>query len=201
MISLIYRAILKYGHKNFTLEILEYCGKDETIEREQYYLDLLEPTYNILTVAGSPLGRKLSLEVRIKMAKVKLGTIHSEETKALMSELAKGRVFSEITRKRLSLARQGKKFSLETIARMSEARLGTIIPQKTRDKMKSYQSTRVKQPVPGSKISVTDLNTNETVIYESIRKAALALETNHTTIRNYLKLNKPYKDIYLFVLV
>jgi len=113
--SLICRAILKYGHENFTLDILEYCGKDVTIEREQYYIDLLKPTYNILQIAGSPLGRKLPLEVRIQMGKSKLGFTHSDETKALMSKLAKDRIFSDITRGRLSLARKGKKLSFETI--------------------------------------------------------------------------------------
>lgn len=199
--SLISRAILKYGHENFTLEILEYCGKDETLQREQYYMDLLKPVYNILLVAGSPLGRKLPLEVKIQMAKSKLGFTHSEETKALMSKLAQNRIFSDITRARLSLARQGKKLSLETLTKMSEAKLGVKRPKDTIDKIKAYQSTRVKQPVPGISLSVTDLNTNETVIYESVRKAAVALGTSHITIRNCLKCNKPFKERYLLITV
>jgi group I intron endonuclease len=199
--SLICRAILKYGHENFTLDILEYCGKDVTIEREQYYIDLLKPTYNILQIAGSPLGRKLPLEVRIQMGKSKLGFTHSDETKALMSKLAKDRIFSDITRGRLSLARKGKKLSFETITKISEAKLGIKRSPETIDKIKAYQSTRVKQPVPGTKLSVTDLNSNETVIYESVRKAAVALGTNHTTIRNYLKLKKPYKGRFLLIIV
>src|SRR5215217_6586816 len=51
--SVIYRALLKYGHSNFSLEILEYCDKAEVIKREQYYLDSLKPEYNILTTAYS----------------------------------------------------------------------------------------------------------------------------------------------------
>lgn len=35
----IYQAISKYGLDNFTLEILEYCSKHATIEREQFYLE------------------------------------------------------------------------------------------------------------------------------------------------------------------
>jgi group I intron endonuclease len=69
------------------LEILEYCSKQESIEREQYYMDLFKPEYNILTIAGSPLGRKLSIESRAKIAKSKLGSTHTEETKALMSQI------------------------------------------------------------------------------------------------------------------
>lgn len=199
--SLICRAIFKHGHENFTLEILEYCGKDETIQREQYYMDLLKPVYNILLIAGSPLGRKLPLEVKIQMAKSKLGFTHSEETKALMSNLAKNRIFSDITRSRLSFARKGIKLSLETLTKMSEAKLGVKRPKDTVDKIKAYQSTRVKQPVSGINLSVTDLNTNETVIYESVRKAAIALGTSHTTIRNCLKCNKPFKERYLLMTV
>ena len=49
------------------MEILEYCAASKCIEREQYYLDLLTPEYNILKVAGSSLGRKHSYEAKAKM--------------------------------------------------------------------------------------------------------------------------------------
>jgi group I intron endonuclease len=48
---IIYRALLKYGHSNFSLNILEYCEKDVLIEREQYYIDLIKPEYNIKVVS------------------------------------------------------------------------------------------------------------------------------------------------------
>jgi group I intron endonuclease len=44
---IIYRALLKYGHSNFSLDILEYCECSILIQREQYYIDLLKPKYNI----------------------------------------------------------------------------------------------------------------------------------------------------------
>ena len=50
------RALLKYGYSNFTLEIIEYCEPSDVIDREQFYLDLLQPEYNILSKAGSSLG-------------------------------------------------------------------------------------------------------------------------------------------------
>ena len=46
---------------------MEYCDKKETLIREQYYLDLLKPEYNILKKAGSPLGFKHSDEAKAKM--------------------------------------------------------------------------------------------------------------------------------------
>ena len=84
--SLICDALLKNGYSNFSLEILEYCEISEVIKREQYYFDLLKPEYNILTKAGSPLGRK-----------------HSEET----IQKFKNRVFSEETKARMSAAKIG----------------------------------------------------------------------------------------------
>jgi group I intron endonuclease len=66
---LINKALLKYGYSNFTLEIIEYCDRKDVLVREQYYLDLCKPEYNILNVAGSSLGY-----------------IHSENTRAKMKE-------------------------------------------------------------------------------------------------------------------
>ncbi len=64
------KALLNYGYSEFRFDILEYCNKEEVIARvsaapalkpaslEQYYLDLLNPEYNILKIAGSSLGHK-----------------------------------------------------------------------------------------------------------------------------------------------
>lgn len=73
------KALNKHKHSNFTLEILEYCEKENVITREQYYLDLFaeSPKYNILPIAGSSLGYKHSEETLIKMRERK----HLEETK------------------------------------------------------------------------------------------------------------------------
>jgi group I intron endonuclease len=37
-------------------EILEFCDRSDAISREQYYIDLCKPEYNILKIAGSSLG-------------------------------------------------------------------------------------------------------------------------------------------------
>lgn len=42
------KALLKYGYAKFSLEILEYCKPEDCIKKEQYYIDLLIPEYNIL---------------------------------------------------------------------------------------------------------------------------------------------------------
>lgn len=65
------KALLKYGYSNFQLDILEYCEGSNLIEREQYYLDLLKPEYNILLIAGSSLGFKHKSETILKMKTAK----------------------------------------------------------------------------------------------------------------------------------
>jgi group I intron endonuclease len=52
----IHRTLLKYGYSAFSLYILEYCNKEDLISREQYYLDLYKPEYNVLKIAGSSVG-------------------------------------------------------------------------------------------------------------------------------------------------
>jgi group I intron endonuclease len=93
-------ALIKYGHKEFTLEILEYCPKDKLIEREQYYLDLLLPDYNILSFAYSLKGFKHS-EKTIEKLKER---IISDEHKKLLSSVHKGKFVNENTRKLLSIS-------------------------------------------------------------------------------------------------
>jgi hypothetical protein len=56
--SAIYSALLKYGRNNFKLEILECCEPAVVLKREQHYINLLAPEYNILATAGSSLGVK-----------------------------------------------------------------------------------------------------------------------------------------------
>jgi group I intron endonuclease len=56
--SAIYSALLKHGYSNFGVDILEYCEPNKLITREQHYIDLLKPKYNICKTAGSRLGLK-----------------------------------------------------------------------------------------------------------------------------------------------
>ena len=72
--SSIYNAILKYGHSNFSLIILEYCSPEQCIQREDFYISTEKHEYNILDKAGSWLDHK-----------------HSDKTKQIMSDNRKGK--------------------------------------------------------------------------------------------------------------
>lgn len=77
---LISQALIKYGYGNFTLEILEYCDRSDTLSREQYYLDLCKPEYNLLKIAGSNLGY---IHTENTLAKIRESSLNlTEEQKA-----------------------------------------------------------------------------------------------------------------------
>jgi len=155
--SRINSAILKHGYSNFQLEILEYCTAENAISREQYYLDLLKPEYNILTIAGSRLGSKHSEESLLKMSKYAKGRKHTEQSKNLLSLANKG----------INNPNFGKTHSKETKALISLARLGkNFLSESARDIMS--EST-------GTALRVLDLKTNETSIYTSLTRAAEAM--------------------------
>ncbi len=155
---LIYKALLKYGYSNFKLEILEYCDRANVLDREDYYLKLVKPEYNILEKAGSSFGYK-----------------HTEETKDKMKARAIGRIFSAETRAKLRAS---------AISRTDET------------KAKHRTHLAIINLSKGEKVEVTNIKTKTTTVFESIRKAAIELNTNHTALRRCIKNHKLFKGIY-----
>ena len=97
----IYKALLNYGYGGFKLEILEYCSPEVLIQREQYYFDTYYPEYNLLKVAGSPLGYR-----------------HSEAAKKLIGLASKDREVKGSTRDLKREALSGKNLSKEHVDKM-----------------------------------------------------------------------------------
>jgi len=97
-ISHIYRALLKNGHSNFSITILEYCSPDKCLIREKHYLDIFNPDYNIAKNPTAPFfGRTHSDETKTILSDVNtgennpmFGKNHKEETKTILSEQKKG---------------------------------------------------------------------------------------------------------------
>lgn len=80
------KALLSYGYSNFKLEVLEYCEPEKVISREQYYIDLLKPEYNLLKTAGSTWGYKHTEET---LAKFRARTYSPEQLVKLKENLSK----------------------------------------------------------------------------------------------------------------
>lgn len=178
--SLICKALLKYGYSSFKLEILEYCDPSLVIEREQYYIDLLKPEYNILQIAGSLFGYKHTPESLEKMREIALN--RSDETKAKLREAALGKTY---------------KHTEETKIKLRDAVLGKKHSEDTKAKLRVIQSNRIKHPVVGFKIEVKDVHTGQILYYDSLRAAGKELNTNHVTLSYNLNKGKLFRDRYL----
>lgn len=191
---IISRALIKYGYSNFTLEVLEYCDTVNLTEREQYYFDKLNPKYNILKLAGSSSGHKLSEETKKKISKALKGVYvkeksalfgrnHTDETKALMSlQRSKennyffGKTHTEKTKTLLGQLALGRKHSEETLLKMSTSKGHLVYIYE------KYDSSGFK--LIGS--------------FVSMRRAAKFLGISGNTVRLYVNSGKIFKDRYKF---
>lgn len=168
------QALLKHGHSNFILEILEYCPQASLLEREQFYLDLLKPEYNILKYAYSMLGFKHSPE---NIVKFKLKTI-SPEHKEILSLSHTGKTVSQETRDKLAVAtatyRSENKLSVKGLANLKAS---TIERE-------------------GVAVKVLNTQTNEVREFTNQTEAGLFLGVTRQAIYNAIKREKPVNGIY-----
>ena len=67
------RSWNKYGPSKFEFEIVEKCKPKDCLVREQYYLDTLNPNYNMCKNAGSTLGYKFPKSYCLKLEKIRRG--------------------------------------------------------------------------------------------------------------------------------
>jgi group I intron endonuclease len=86
----IIQAILKYGHENFALLILELLSFKDLSLRETYYITKFLPYYNVLKQGYSSLGYKHTEETIIMLTKLAKNRKHSLETKSLISRALVG---------------------------------------------------------------------------------------------------------------
>lgn len=86
------KAWLKEGAKAFEFSILEIVeSKNTLLQREQQWLDRLNPTFNILKTAGSPKGWKHTEESKAKIADSNRKRGCKPETRLKISAKARGR--------------------------------------------------------------------------------------------------------------
>lgn len=113
------------------------------IAREQYFIDLLNPDYNIVAIAGSSLGFKHFEESIAKISKTVSGVnnamfgksfSHTADTKVKISLALTGenhsmfgRTYSAETKVAMSEVKIGTNHSAETKAKMGRAKGGAII--------------------------------------------------------------------------
>jgi group I intron endonuclease len=136
----------KYGLSDLVFSVVERCPKEVLIEREQHYIDALDPFFNICKVAGNTLGVKLSKETKRKLSEAhkgkKMGP-HSEETKRKISKANKGKKRSEETKRKLSEINKGKRHSKEARRKIGEANKGRKLSKEHRRKLSEARKDKV----------------------------------------------------------
>lgn len=196
-------AMRKYGKENFKFEILEYIlNKKDLLKREQYYLDVFKPEYNICKKAGSMLGFKFSKESKLKMSKNKIGHKYnlgrkkSEETRQKISEKNKGKtpwnkgIFCYIdTRKKISNSLKGYKHTEEAKRNMSKNNpkywAGKHHTEKTKGEISKTQTGKYKGiNHPNYKGKIICINTNK--VYISAKEASKCLKISQGNLSSIL---------------
>lgn len=199
----------KYGIDSLIFEVVEFCDILILLEREQFYIDSLNPFFNINKIAGSNLGRKLSIEsieklkkTRIKNGGWKKGWKHTIEARKKMSDASLGHIISQEQKDKQSIAMKGRKVSEETKIKISNASKGRIANDSTR-KLMSERKRGCKNPMFGKKAElhhnfgkkwkcktpsrakrVIDKNTG--IIYESIYDASRQLNIPLGSFSKYI---------------
>lgn len=101
--KILQRAVNKYGLNNFVFQIIEQCEVDQTLDREQFYIDTLKPKYNVTKNALAPMqGRKHTDKTKqlLKSRRVIKGAEHYAYGKSVSKELRERRAKARVGLKR-----------------------------------------------------------------------------------------------------
>ncbi len=212
-----YKSVLKYGWNNFKFGILEYIGIPETsdieqkkqiiLEREQYFLDKINPSFNTYKVASSTLGAKRNSTLSINLSKTRRG----KKSKKLGIKLNnKIKIVTSETKSKISLTNQGisvKIFdksnnlinefpSMRSAAKYLDVHHKTVSMIYKRGK--SFDDFFYKFEIKENRIWVYDINHKLINTFNSGKKTCMFYDIPSSTFYNYIKSGKLYKNKYYF---
>lgn len=164
----------KYDNQ-FSVEILEFIDDQQLlIEREQFYIDTLNPKYNINRVAGSRLGAKLSEESKNKMRIAKL----ENPTKYWA-----GKQLSVDHKNKLSISHKGKTTWNAGIPQNDISKQKNRLAHLGKKNGPPSDETKLKLSISNSKIVYQYSKDNILIkIWPSFTIAALSLNIHRTSI-------------------
>ena len=202
----------QYGKDNFIFTILEICSPDILIERETYWISCYggingNVVYNMLSITDGHIqatrerihntlhtryqniphhskGRIVSIEGRERMSVSHKGRKHSDETKEKIKQGNLGKHLSDETKEKMRQSKIGKPsprkgvhLSEEHKAKLRAINLGKKLSNETRNKISERNRDR-----SGRYIMQMSINGTYIAVYDSLKKAALAVGGNPTCI-------------------
>jgi group I intron endonuclease len=150
----IHRAIRQHGVDAFDFEILERCPRELLLEREAFYIALLDCCslrgYNTLATPTTPAyDAEVSPVTRMRISQASTGRKHTDEARARIAAAHRGKPGTMLGRKftaehkaKISKAHTGKKLSDETKAKIGLASRGRYFSPESRAKMRDSQLRR-----------------------------------------------------------
>lgn len=196
----------KHGKNSLEYFLIEVTTKNKLQEREQHYVDKLDPEFNIMKkCVVNRIGLKHSDEAKRKMKKAakkrkergdykklakissevnkgnkyNLGKKHSEETKKKISESSTGRKHSPKTRQKISKKLKGREFSKKHRDNLSKAMTGN------KNCLGRVLSEETKEKISQANgIELYQLTLDGEIIrkWDSATKASLSLNINQANI-------------------
>lgn len=208
---MISQSLNKHGYENFTLIIVYTFNKNITnnllLEKEQYFIDLLNPYYNIAKLAGNTKGVLHTDEAKLKISLSLSNKPRNESVKANLKEKLKGNKNSlgvkrdEEFKKRITLNSSRKisvydinnnllnNFdSINSTASYFKVNRGTISKYIKLGKIYDNKYYFIKENKNLKSIYVYDCNeTNNKVLYifNSYYSAGKYFNVDHNTIKNH----------------
>ena len=210
MEMLIHKALVKYGMVNFILVIVEFSDKDNLLKCEQKWMDELKPKYNINPLAGNSRGYKHSDRTKKILRAMGLNRVVSEETRKKMSEVHIGQepttgIKVEVTDIKTNIttiyesivkAAKGLGVNVKTLWDYEQKLKQMELEPKNLYKNKWLinflrEDSNLSSRGKGVVVEVTDITSNVTTVFTSIKQAANGIGVNEKTIANFeKKLNK-----------
>lgn len=179
----------KYGLTDLKFTILLGCEKESLITNEQFFIDSINPYFNISKTAGSTLGLrwKVSPERLIQIKAMNKGRVHSKEIRLKMSMAMKGRPSpmkgkktpEEIKEKQRKSHKgckgwnKGLKASPLTRLRLSESHLGKKRPpftEETKQKMRKPKSIEHRMNISKAKKGIKLSDKTRQILSESAKR-------------------------------
>lgn len=175
------RSFNKHKEENFSFNILEECNIENLLIREQYFINTLNPKYNVCKIAGSSLGVKRTEDVKknISIAQKKRFETKNAWNKGIP------RTLEEIENQRNKIIgkpskKKGIKLSKLTCINISKGLTGRNLSEEHKTKL-------------CKKIIEYDFNGNVLKEFTSLTEAAKDVNSFVSNLQRAIKNNKSFK--------
>ena len=165
-VSLISRAIRKYGVENFTFTVLaSYQSEEEAYLGEVDWISRLQsnnPDMGYNLESGGMGGKIASEETRRKQSKLHKGVprppgviakLHSPEARKKVADAKRGQHLSEATKEKISAAHIGRSKSPESVAKSAASHRGRVLSEDHRKKLSLARKGKPHTPEHRAKLA------------------------------------------------